>query len=328
MAVGTLGRRKFAQFGLAFGAAALGPSGWAQGWPSRPIRIVYPYAGGGVGDAMFRFLEAGLEQRFAQAFFLDIKAGAAGNIGTGEVVRAAADGHTLLMAPTANNSVNQYLFKLGFDPLAQLEPVVAIADAPLLAVVGPGVTATSLRQFSEQVRAPGSRFNYGSPGAGSPTHLAGASFSLAHGSGMEHIAFKGTAPMVQSMLANDVQIAFPTLTPVLGQLKAGKLRALAVLAKQRLPELPDVPTTAEAGFPDLVFGNWWVLSAPKGTDPAVVNRLSTEIRQLLADPAVRAKFAEIGHVPLGYGPGETAAFVRAEAAKYKTLIERTGIRLD
>lgn len=321
-------RRRLAQIALAFASAPLSTTTRAQSWPSRPVRVVYPYAGGGVGDAMFRFLEGPLRQKFGQAFFIDIKAGAGGNIGAADVARAAPDGHTLLMAPTANFSVNQYLFKLGFDPLAQLEPIATMANAPLLAVVGPDVPATSLRQLADLVRAPGSRFNYGSPGAGSPTHLAGASFALANGNTMEHIAFKGTAPMVQSMLAGDVQLAFPTLTPVLGQLKAGRLRALAVLARQRLPELPEVPSVVEAGFPDLVFGNWWMLAAPKGCDAAVVARLGAEVRQLLSDPAIQAKFAEIGHVPLVMTPAESAAFVRAEAAKFKTLIERTGIRIE
>ncbi len=319
------------QLGLAALSVTLNPlrrAVAAEGWPGKTIRIVYPYAGGGVGDAVFRLFEPSLEQRFKQAFIIDYKAGAAGNIGTGDVVRAAPDGYTFLMAPTGNYSVNQHLFKLGFDPLVQLEPVVAIADAPLLAVVAPGVTATSLKQLSDQVRANGSRFNYGSPGAGSPSHLAGASFSLMHGNVIEHISFRGTAPMVQSMLSNDVQMAFPTQLAVAGQLKAGRLRALAVLSKQRMPGLPDVPTAAEAGFPDLVFGNWWVLSAPKGSDPTVIDRVSAEIRQLLGDPSIKARLAEMGQVPLGYAPAETAAFMRAESARYKTLIERTGIRLD
>jgi len=321
-------RRQLGRIAIATGLAACARATLAQAWPAKTIRIVYPYAGGGVGDAIFRLFEQSLEQRFRQPFFIDLKAGAAGNIGTGEVVRAAPDGYTFLLAPTGNYSVNQYLFKLGYDPLEQLDPVVAIADAPLLAVVSPGVTATSLRQLSEQVRATGSRFNFGSPGAGSPSHLAGASFSLMHGNAIEHISFRGTAPMTQSLLANDVQMAFPTYLAAAGQLKAGRLRALAVLSRQRVPELPDVPTAAEAGFPDLLFGNWWVLSAPKGTDPAVINRLSAEIRQLLGEADIKAKLADMGQVPLGYGPAETVAFMRAESTKYKTLIERTGIRLD
>ena len=324
----TMTRRQVGRVAIAAGMAAATGSALAQAWPSKTIRIVYPYAGGGVGDAIFRLLEQGLEQRFKQAFFIENKAGAGGNIGTGDVVRAVPDGHTFLLAPTGNYSVNQHLFKLGYDPLAQLDPVVALADAPLLVVVSPGVTATSLKQLSDQVRANGSRFNYGSPGAGSPSHLAGASFSLMHGNAVEHISFRGTAPMTQSMLANEVQMAFPTLLAVGAQVKAGKLRPLAVLSKQRIPELPDVPTAAEAGFPDLLFGNWWVLSAPKGTDPAVINRVSTEIRQLMADPEIKRKLVDMGQVPLAYGPTETAAFMRAESTKYKTLIERSGIRLD
>jgi tripartite-type tricarboxylate transporter receptor subunit TctC len=149
-----------------------------------------------------------------------------------------------------------------------------------------------------------------------------------HGNAVEHISFRGTAPMTQSMLANEVQMAFPTLLAVGAQVKAGKLRPLAVLSRQRIPELPDVPTAAEAGFPELLFGNWWVLSAPKGTDPAVINRVSTEIRQLMADPEIKRKLVDMGQVPLGYGPTETAAFMRAESTKFKTLIERSGIRLD
>jgi len=321
-------RRQVGRFAIAAGLAAATGSALAQTWPGKPIRIVYPYAGGGVGDAIFRLFEPSLEQRLKQPFFIDNKAGAAGNIGTGDAVNAAPDGYTFLLAPTGNYSVNQYLFKLGFDPLSQLEPVVAIADAPLLVVVSPGVTATSLKQLSDQVRATGSRFNYGSPGAGSPSHLAGASFSLMHGNAVEHISFRGTAPMTQSMLSNDVQMAFPTLLAVAAQVKAGKLRPLAVLSKQRIPELPEVPTAAEAGFPELLFGNWWVLSAPKGTAPTVISRLSTEIRQLMADPEIKRKLVDMGQMPLGYGPAETAAFIRAESTKYKTLIERTGIRLD
>lgn len=323
---GFLGRCALVAAGTA--AASSGGRAFAQTWPGRPVRIVYPYQGGGVGDAMVHFMEPALEQRFKQAFFLETRPGAGGNIGTSEVVRAAPDGHTFVMGATANYAVNQYLYKLGYDPLTQLEPVVAVADAPLLAVVGPNVTATSLRQLAEQIRAPGARFNYGSPGAGSPTHLAGASFGLMLNSSMEHISFKGVAPMAQSMLSGDVQLAFPTLTVVSGHLKTGKLRALAVLSRQRLPDLPDVPTAAEAGFPELLFGNWWVLAAPRGTPSAIVQSLGDEVRQILRDPAIRARIGEMGHVPLGYDAAETASFVRGEAAKYRTLIERTGIRIE
>jgi tripartite-type tricarboxylate transporter receptor subunit TctC len=321
-------RRRCVQLLGALGLALAAPWAPAQDWPAKPIRIVSPYAPGGVGDTIFRLLAPALEARLGQRFVIDNKTGAAGNIGTGEVVRAAPDGYTFLMAPTANFAVNQHLFKLGFDPLTQLEPVAAIAEAPLIAVTGTGVTATSLKQLSEQVKAGKGKFNYGSPGAGSPTHLAGASFSLMHSGALEHVSYRGTPPMVQALLAGDIQLSFPTLTPVLGQLKAGKLNALAVMSRQRMPELPNVPSAVEAGFPDLVFGNWWVLAAPKGTPGAIVNRLNVEIRTLLADPAIRSKLGEMGHVAMDLNTADTANFVRAESAKYRTLIERTGIKLD
>jgi tripartite-type tricarboxylate transporter receptor subunit TctC len=300
----------------------------AQDWPGKPIRIVSPYAAGGVGDTIFRLLSPALEARLGQRFLIDNKTGAAGNIGAQEVVRAAPDGYTFLMAPTANYVVNQHLFKLDFNALTQLDPVTTIATAPLIAVVGAKVTATTLQQFATQSKVPGTKFNFGSPGAGSPTHLAGAYFALAQANGMEHIAYRGTPPMTQALLAGDIQLAFPTLTPVVGQLKAGTLKAVAVMASQRLAELPNVPTAAEAGFPDMLFGNWWTLAAPKGTDTRILNRLHQEIRTLLADPAIVAKLLEIGHVPMGLGPAESSAFMRTESAQFKSLIDRTGIRVD
>ena len=300
----------------------------AQDWPSKPIRIVSPYAAGGVGDTIFRILSPALEAKLGQRFVIDNKTGAAGNIGAQEVVRAAPDGYTFLMAPTANYAVNQHLFKLDFNPNTQLDPVVTIANAPLIAVVGSKVNASTLKQLAVLAKAPGAKFNFGSPGAGSPTHLAGASFALSQTNGMEHIAYRGTPPMTQALLAGDIQLAFPTLTPVVGQLKAGTLKAVAVMATQRLNELPNVPTAAEAGFPEMLFGNWWTLAAPKGTDPKILSRLHQEIRTLLSDPAIVAKLIDIGHVPMGLNPAESVAFIRNETAQFKTLIDRTGIRGD
>lgn len=300
----------------------------AQEWPGKPIRIVSPYAAGGVGDTLFRIISPTLEARLGQRFVIDNKTGAAGNIGTAEVVNAKPDGYTLLLAPTANFAVNQHLFpNLGFDAATQLEPVSVVAEAPLIAVASMNAPGT-LKDFATQARSNPGKFNFGSPGAGSPTHLAGVSFSQLTGNSMVHVAYRGTPPLVLAMMAGEVQLAFPTLTPVGTQLRAGKLKALAVMGSQRAPELPGVPTAAEAGFPELMFGNWWVLAAPKGVDPKIVARLSAEVRAALADPAIKAKLAEVGHIPLGLGPAESAAFVRSESARYKTLIERNNIKLE
>ncbi|MES2534318.1 MAG: tripartite tricarboxylate transporter substrate binding protein [Pseudomonadota bacterium] len=314
---------------LAAAALALTTAGAsAQEWPAKPIRIVSPYAAGGVGDTIFRVIAPVLEARLGQRFLIDNKTGAAGNIGTADVVNARPDGYTFLFAPTANYAVNQHLFNnLGFDPVTHLDAIATVAEAPLIAVGGANAPAT-LKDFASQARNNPGKFNFGSPGAGSPTHLAGVSFSQLAGNSMVHIAYRGTPPLTLAMLGGDVQLAFPTLTPVGAHLRAGKLKALAVMGTQRIPELPGVPTAAEAGFPDLVFGNWWVLAAPKGLDPKVAARLGSEVRAALADPAIRARLGEIGHVAVGLGPAESAAFIRTESTRYKALIERNGIKLD
>jgi tripartite-type tricarboxylate transporter receptor subunit TctC len=313
---------------LAIAAAALAPSiGLSQEWPSRPIRVVIPFAAGSVSEAIFRTMAPGVEADLGQRFVVEAKPGADGAIGTNEVVRAAPDGYTLLLGPTAVYAVIPHLFpNLGFDPLAALDPVSLLADAPLLAVVGAEVPVRSLDDLARYVRASPGKYNYGSPGSGSPAHLTGAAFSQQTGNAVVYVPYKGTPPMVQALLAGDIQMAFPTWTGIIGPVKAGKLRVLAVMSRERMAELPDVPTTVEAGFPQLVGGNWWVLSAPRGTSPRILSRLADEFRKVLADAAVRKRIGELGHVPIGLPPAETAAFLRSESARYKSIVERGGIK--
>jgi tripartite-type tricarboxylate transporter receptor subunit TctC len=302
-------------------------TGSGQAWPSKPIHVVVPNTAGSVGEVILRALAPQVEARLGQRLLVDNKPGAAGNIGTAEVVRAAPDGYTLLLAPTANYSVNQHLFKdLGFDPLAALEPIAMLAEAPLLAVVNAGVPARSLKELAAHIRANPGKLNYGAPGTGSPSHLTGALFSQMTGNAMVYVPYKGIAPMVQALLADDIQVTFPTITTVLGALKSGRIRVLAVMGRERLPELGDVPTTVEAGFPELVFGNWWVLSAPHGTDARIVERLAAEVDAALADPSVRKRIRDAGHVPSGLARAETAAFLRAESARYKAIVETGRIK--
>lgn len=309
-------------------AAALAPSiGLSQEWPSRPIRVVIPFAAGSVSEAIFRTMAPGVEADLGQRFVVEAKPGADGAIGTSEVVRAAPDGYTLLLGPTAVYAVLPHLFPaLGFDPLAALDPVSLLADAPLLAVVGAAVPAKSLEDLARYVRASPGKYNFGSPGTGSPAHLTGAAFSQLTGNAVVYVPYKGTPPMVQALLAGDIQMAFPTWTGIIGPVRAGKLRVLAVMARERMAELPDVPTTIEAGYPQLVGGNWWVLSAPHGTAARIIERLAADFRKVLAEPAVRKRIGELGHVPLGVSPAETAAFLKSESARYKSIVERGGIK--
>jgi len=313
---------------LAIAAAALAPSiGLSQEWPSRPIRVVIPFSAGSVSETIFRTMAPGVEAELGQRFVVEAKPGADGSIGTSEVVRAAPDGYTLLLAPTAVYAVIPHLFpNLGFDPLAALDPISLLADAPLLAVVGADIPARSLQDLARYVRASPGKYNYGSPGSGSPAHLTGAAFSQQTGNAVVYVPYKGTPPMVQALLSGDIQMAFPTWTGIIGPVRAGKLRVLAVMARERMAELPDVPTTVEAGFPQLVGGNWWVLAAPRGTPARVIERLAGDFREVLSDAAVRKRIGELGHVAIGLPPAETAAFLKSESARYKSIVERGGIK--
>lgn len=294
----------------------------AQEWPAKPMRVVIPFAAGSVSEAIFRVMAPPIESRLGQRFVIESKPGADGHIGVGEVIRAAADGYTLLLAPTANFAVTPHMFKnLGFDPLTALDPISLLADAPLLAVTGANVPSRNLKELVEYVRAAPGKYNYGSPGSGSPAHLAGAAFSQMTGNGMVYVPYKGTVPMITAMLAGDVQVAFPTLTGIIGQLKSGKLRAIAVLSRQRMAEVPDVPTSAESGFPQFTGSNWWVLAAPHGTSGRIIDRLFSEFKATLADAEIKKRVADLGHVTIGYSPAETAAFLKTESARYKSIVE-------
>ena len=301
----------------------------AQDWPARPMRVVVPFSAGSIGEIMLRVIAPPMEAKLGQRFVIDTKPGAAGNIGTAEVARAAPDGYTLLLAPTANYAVNMHIFKeKAVDSFTAFDPIAMIAEAPLIAVVGPGVSSRTLKDLVDTIRANPGKLNYGSPGTGSPTHLTGALLSQMTGNGLVYVPYKGTPPMMQALMANDIQVVFPTLGTAIGAIKGGKVRVLAVTAKQRLPELPEVPTSAEAGFPEMLAGNWWVISAPRGIESRIVERLETEVRAALDDPAIRKRIIELGHVPVGLTPAETVAFLKSESARFKGIVERGGIKPD
>jgi len=315
---------------LVLAAALAAPLGaHAQGWPAKPIRVVVPNTAGSVGEVILRTLAPPIEARLGQRFLVDNKPGAGGNIGTAEVTRAAPDGYTLLLAPTANYTVNQHLFKdLGFDPLAALEPIAVLAEAPLLAVVNAEVPARSLAELAAHIRAHPGQLNFGAPGTGSPSHLTGALFSQMTGNAMVYVPYKGIAPMVQALMANDIQLTFPTLTTVLGALKSNRLRVLAVMARARLPELPEVPTSAEAGLKGYESSAWFGFCFPRGVPRGPLDRLNREIVAATADPAVRARFSEFGAEPLASTPEEFARFVSAELVKWREIITKAGIKLE
>lgn len=301
----------------------------AQEWPAKPIRVVIPNTPGGVSEAIFRAMSPGIESRIGQRFFIDNKPGADGGIGGADVARAAPDGYSLLLGPTANYAVLQHLYKnLPFDPLTSYDFVGLLVEAPLILTVSANVPARNMKEFIEFIRANPGKYNYGSPGSGSPAHLTMAQIAQSTGNSMVYVPFKGTAPLALSMLAGDVHATTFSLVAVQGHLKAGKLRALAITSKTRMAEIPDVPTTAEAGFPQYSGTNWWVVAAPRGTPQKIIERLWQEFRTSLADAEVQKRVLATGHVPVPAGPAETLSFVRAESARYKKIVEDGKITAD
>jgi tripartite-type tricarboxylate transporter receptor subunit TctC len=301
----------------------------AQDYPSKPIRLVIPYAAGSVAEVLFRGMMPVLEPRLNQRFIVDARPGADGNIGMAEAARAAPDGYTLVLAPTANFAVLDHLAKnLPFNALTSFDPISMIAETWPLCTVGPNVPAKSLKELADYVKANPGKYNYGSQGTGSPTHLIGAAFSQLNGNSMVHIPYKGTPPMITALLSGDIQVTFASMTAVLPQLKAGKLRALAVMGRNRQPELPDLPTAVEAGFPQLVMSNWWVVAGPKGTPQRAIDRMSAELRYALNDADVKKRFSDVGHIPVGMTPSETASFLKSESARYKGIVEAGHITLE
>jgi tripartite-type tricarboxylate transporter receptor subunit TctC len=301
----------------------------AQGYPNRPIKLIIPYAAGNTGDISFRTIAPALETRLGQRFILENKPGAGGNIGAAEVARAAPDGYTLLLGATNNFVVNQYVYKsISFDPLTSFVPITMVSDAPSIVVVHPGVPANSLRELQQYAKSNPGKLNYSSPNSGTPPHLAGELFAKLADVNITHIPYKGSPAAVVALLSNDVQMYFSVLSAVEGNLKAGKMKALAVASTRRLAAMPALPTSAEAGFPELLTGTWWGLVAPKGIDAKIVERLAADVRAVLADPAMAGRFAELGMIPGGQSPAEFNAQIQSEAAKWKKVIETIGLRAE
>jgi tripartite-type tricarboxylate transporter receptor subunit TctC len=299
----------------------------AQTYPNRPIRLIVPYAAGNTGDISFRTIAPFVEEKLDQRFVLENKPGATGNIGAQEVTRAAPDGYTLLLGASNNFVINQFLFKsIGFDPITAFEPITIISDAPSIIVVQPDLGVSNLRELQALAQKNPGKLNFGSPGSGTPPHLAGAWFSKLADVNIVHIPYKGSPAAVMGLLSNDVQVYFSVLSAIEGHLQSGKLKALAVAAPKRLAALPDVPTTAESGFPELLTGTWWTLMAPKGTDGKIIDRLATEVRTALINRVVIERFNQLGMVTGTESRGEVDARIRKEAASWKSVIEGIGLK--
>jgi tripartite-type tricarboxylate transporter receptor subunit TctC len=298
-------------------------------WPEMPIRIVVPYPAGAAGDVIVRQMLPALQARLGQPLVVDNKAGAGGNIGALEVVRAKPDGYTLLLGATNNFVINQYLYKgMGFDPLQALVPITRLADVPSVLFINSSVPAVTWREFADYAKANPGKLNFGSPGNGTAPHLSGLALSDAIGAQMIHVAYKGAQPGVTGLLGNEVQMFLVGYGVGGAHLSSGRIRALAVVANERLKILPDTPTAREAGVPDVILSNWWGLAAPRGTDPGIVKRLSEDFRAVQALPATQQFLSAQGFVGAANAPDDFARQLSREAAQWQAIVKKSGATID
>jgi tripartite-type tricarboxylate transporter receptor subunit TctC len=316
---------RFAALAL-FAAAAT--AAFAQGWPTKPVKVVVAFTAGGTTDIMARSLAQRLAERFGQPFVIDNKPGAGGNIGTEYVVHAPADGYTLIVNSVGPMAVNPTLYRhLAYDPLAELVPIAQISDVPNVLVVNPSLGVRTLDALVAYGKANSGKLNYASTGIGTSAHLSGVMLASRAGFDATHIPYKG-AEAVKDLLAGRVQFMFATIPSVIAQIKAGNLIAIAVTSSHRSRSMPDVPTVSESGFPGFEAGSWFGLFAPRGTPANVVAELNRATNEFIGERATQARMIEEGADPVGGTPEQFGAFVRREHDKWRKVVLDSGASVD
>jgi len=306
--------------------AAFGAS--AQGWPSRPVHVVVPYPAGGPNDIIVRMVGKRLGETLGEPIVVENRPGAGGNIGTDSVAKSAPDGYTLVSVGPGALIINPLLGKVPYDTMRDFAPVTIMAVAPNALVAHPSFPAKSVKDLIALAKRKPGAINYASGGTGSTPHLAAALFAVMAGVQLTHVPYKGTGPATADLVGGQVQIAFLGIPTVLPHIRSGKLRALAVTGARRSPELPDVPTVAEAGVPGYELSPWYGLLAPAGTPSAVVARLAAEATKIVREPAMREQLVAQGAEPAGGTPEEFARTLRSDAALWKKVVKDAGIRAD
>jgi tripartite-type tricarboxylate transporter receptor subunit TctC len=317
------------KFGVAVFGFLLAAGTAAQAWPDQPVRMVVPFAAGGTTDVMARLVAEKLAVRLGRAVVIENVAGAGGNNGAALVAKAAPDGYTILMSSPGPAAMNQFMYnRMPYDTATAFTPLAYIASVPSVLVISPKVDAGSISDFLAQMKARPGGANFGSAGMGSTGHLGGSLFTARTGLQAQHVPYRGSAPMLQDLLAGNIQFTIDTVPGVMSFITAGTVKALAVTGKARAPALPDVPNNVEAGIPDVEMSSWLILLAPAGTPQPIVDRINADVNAAVREPELRAKILGLGAVPEGGTPQEVAAFIRGEVAKWKRVIEVAGIKVE
>jgi tripartite-type tricarboxylate transporter receptor subunit TctC len=321
-----LPRRNFLH--LVAGAAALTAVSritWAQAYPARPVRIVVGFAPAGASDIAARLMGQWLSERLGQQFIIENRTGAGGNIGTETVVRASADGYTLLLAGS-NDAINATLYdKLSFNFIRDIAPVAGIVRVPNIMVLTLSVPANTVPEFIAYAKANPSKISMASAGTGTPNHMSGELFKMMSGIKMVHVPYRGGGPALTDLLAGQVQVTFSPMSTSIGYIRAGKLRALAVTTAMRSEVLPDVPTVAEF-MPGYEASTWAGVGVPKDTPAEIVDKLNKEVNAALDDPKMKARLADLGGVALPGSPTEFEKLIADETEKWGKVIRAANIK--
>jgi tripartite-type tricarboxylate transporter receptor subunit TctC len=321
-----MNRRSFISAGLAIAGlgAVLASGGLAQAqtYPSQTVRIVVPFAAGGATDIIARMVAEKLSQRMGASFIVENRGGASGIVGTQVVQQAKPDGHTLLLTGNGPHAVNVALFgKLPYDPLRDFAQISLTGVLPLVLNAHPGAPVRTLDDFVKWAKAQPGKASYASPGIGSPPHLSMELLAQVHGLSLVHVPYKGSAPAIADLIAGHVPVMFDNVLASIQNIRAGRIRSLAVGSLERLESLPEVPTFAESGMKGFQVATWTALVAPAGTPTAITERLSGEVRAIFALPDVKERLQQQGAIPVTMTPAETARFVGEEITKWQRVAE-------
>ena len=305
-------------------------------WPTKAVRLVVPFAAGGTTDILARSLAPELQRSFGQPFVVDNKPGAGGNSGAAEVAKSAPDGHTLLMGTVGSHAINAALYpKMPFDPVKDFAPITLVAGVPNVLVLNPAFAQkygiNTVADFIRAAKANPGKFNMASSGNGTSIHLAGELFKSMSGTYMVHFPYRGSGPALIDLIGGSMDVMFDNLPSAMPQIKAGKLKALAVTSGARSGAAPDLPTLAEAGGAALKgydASSWFGLLAPAGTPPEVVLRLQRETTKALASSALKERLLAQGAIPGGMGSADFAAFIAAESRKWAAVVKASGAKVD
>jgi len=305
---------------------ALATAAQPQGYPLKPIRVVVPYPAGGAADITARLVGQKITERFGQTVVVENRPGAGGAIGADIVAKSAADGYTVLLSSPAEIAVLPHLQKVPYSVDKDLAPVSLAVTTPLILVVHPSLSATTVTELIAFARARPGQLSYASVGSGGVQHLAGELLKITMKIDMVHVPYKGAAQVMSDLIGGQVPMFFSGMPPAMPYIRSGKLRALAVTTTKRSPAAPDVPTMAEAGVPGFDISNWFAYFVPAGTPPDAIGKLNAEINRALKLQDVREKLASLGAEVAGGSPEELAKFARAESAKFANLIKISGAK--